>query len=356
MLKKILILAPYPLSQAPSQRFRFELFLKSIEEKGWKYDFQSFLSMRGWHSLYKQGHVLEKIISIAGGFLRRFKLLFRLSRYDAILIHRELTPFGPPIFEWMIAKVFRKKIIYDFDDAIWLSDLEIENPIWKWLKWRSKVASICSWSWKVSTGNHYLADYAKRYCKDVVVLPTVVDTTIHKPLSKVKSQKPIIGWTGSHSTLFYLDEIVPILQHLEKKHEFEFLVIANRNPNLALKNYRFLQWSRESEIEDLSQIDIGVMPLKDTEWVKGKCGFKLIQYMALEIPALASPVGVNSQIIQEGVNGFLAHSKEHWIQKLSLLLEDASLRTKLGKAGRMTIENQYSVKANKIKFLSLFEA
>lgn len=356
MVKKILILAPYPLSQAPSQRFRFELFLKSIEEKGWKYDFQSFLSMRGWHSLYKQGHVLEKIISILAGNARRLLVLSRLSTYEFVLIHRELTPFGPPIFEWIIAKVFRKKIIYDFDDAIWLSDLEIENPIWRWLKWRSKVASICVWSWKVSTGNQYLADFAKRKCNQVVVVPTVVDTNIHRLIPRAKKQKPIIGWTGSHSTLFYLDEIVPLLQSLEKKYEFEFLVIANRKPNLPLNNFRFIPWNKETETEDLGLIDIGIMPLEDSEWAKGKCGFKLIQYMALEIPPVASPVGANSEIIQDGVNGFLVHSEDQWIQKLSMLIEDPNLRVKLGKAGRITIEHQYSVKANEIKFLSLLES
>ena len=362
---KILVLAPYPLHEAPSQRFRFELFLKFMEQNNVSWDFQSFLLADEWKILYKTGGIAGKVKSVLRGFLRRTSKLSQLGRYQFILIHRELTPFGPPIFEWIIAKVFRKKIIYDFDDAIWMPDQNRENPIWRWLKWRSKVKSICKWSWKVSTGNEYLANYARQYNDQVVVLPTVVDTKIHQPPNakgqKPKaipkafgSQKPTIGWTGSHSTLFYLDEITPILQDLEKEMDFEFLVIANKNPELPLKNFRFIPWNKTTEIEDLCQMNIGIMPLEDTEWSKGKCGFKLIQYLALGIPAVASPVGVNSDIVQEGVTGFLTNSPEEWKIHLKKLLEDKTLRNKLGYNGRKLIDVNFSVESQKEKFLELF--
>lgn len=321
------------------------------------YDFQSFISIKGWEILYQKGKTIDKAFSVIQGYLRRIALLFRVKSYDFVLIHRELTPFGPPIFEWIIAKVLRKKIIYDYDDAIWLADQESENPLWKILKWRSKVASICRWSWKVTAGNQYLAQYARKQCQNVVILPTVVDTNTHHASfleTKPDAQKITIGWTGSHSTLFYLNDVIPVLQELEQSYDFEFLVIANKDPHISLTHFRFIPWNKHTEIEDLSKIDIGIMPLEDTEWAKGKCGFKLIQYLAIGIPAVANDVGVNNQLILEEETGFLADSHEKWLQSLKKLLTHKDLRKQMGSRGRDLIEKEFSVESQKEKFLSLF--
>lgn len=354
---KILILTPYPLSYAPSQRFRFEHFLKCMEEKNMTYDFQSFISIKGWEILYQKGKTIDKALSVINGYLRRITLLYRLSAYSHIWLHRELTPFGPPVFEWLIAKVFHKKIIYDFDDAIWMADQEKESLPWRILKWRSKVASISGWSWKVAAGNEYLASYARQYCPNVSVFPTVVNTTMHSPKPKTQNPKPgklTIGWTGSHSTLFYLNNLFPVLKTLEQLHDFNFLVIANKNPELPLRNFQFIRWNKDTEIEDLCHMDIGIMPLEDTEWAKGKCGFKLIQYLAIGIPAVASPVGVNDRIVLEGETGYLANSPETWIQSLEALLTNDELRNEMGRKGREHIVKNYSVKSQEEHFLHLF--
>lgn len=306
--------------------------------------------------MYEKGAFRKKTHTILTGLIRRTGLFFRLSNFDYVFIHRELVPFGPPVLEWVIAKVFKKKIIYDIDDAIWLADQNKETPFWKWLKWRSKVKQICKWSWKVTAGNGYLADFARHYCDRVIVFPTVVDTDIHTPFSSLQKgeNKVVIGWTGSHSTLFYLDQIVPVLQDLERQYNFAFVVIANRDPKLPLRDFRFIPWSMATEIEDLNQIDIGIMPLEDNEWAKGKCGFKLIQYLALEIPAIASPVGVNEKVIQHGESGFLASNHDEWKKYLILLMKNQQLRNLLGKNGRKFIEENYSVYSQKEKFLKLF--
>jgi glycosyltransferase involved in cell wall biosynthesis len=351
---KILLLAPYPLSCAPSQRFRFEHYLDSMSEENLHWDFQSFLSQKGWDNLYKQGKSINKLAAVAFGFARRCKLLFSLSKYDIVFIHRETAPLGPPIFEFVIAKIFRKRIIYDFDDAIWMADQSNENTIWKALKWRKKVSTICHYSWKTTTGNDYLSHFASNYCQQVITLPTVVNTQRHKKSGTKKSEIPVIGWTGSHSTLFYLDAIVPVLKQLENRFEFEFLVIANRNPQLDLKNFKFIKWNVETEIEDLDKIDIGIMPLEDTEWAKGKCGFKLIQYLSLGIATVASPVGVNSEIVKNGVTGFIACNENEWIDGLMKLLSDETLRQEMGETGRLLIEQKYSVNSQKEAFLDLF--
>ncbi len=179
-----------------------------------------------------------------------------------------------------------------------MADQSEENRLWKWAKWRHKVANICSWSFRVSAGNEYLAKFAEQYCSQVSILPTIVNTAVHKPTSHPEmNERLTIGWTGSHSTLFYLEQLMPTLKRLESSFDFDFLVIANKNPELDLKHFKFIKWTEQNEVADLSKMDIGVMPLDDNEWAKGKCGFKLIQYMSLGIAAVAAPVGVNTSII-----------------------------------------------------------
>ena len=351
---RILILAPYPLGQAPSQRFRFEQYLAILEDNGHQWQFQPFLSEKTWSILYKPGHYLQKVSGIISGFLRRFKILFQLSGYDFILLHREATPIGPPIFEWLIARVFKKEIIYDFDDAIWIPNTSQENRISSFLKWNKKVSQICKWSHGISAGNAYLADFASKFNSNVTINPTTIDTDhLHNKLKNQESEKIIIGWTGSHSTLRYIDFVIPILEKLEYHLDFEFHVIANQNPNLELKSFRFVPWRKETEVEDLLKFNIGIMPLETDPWSEGKCGFKALQYLALGTPTIASPIGVNKDIVLEGENGFLCSTPSEWEEKLTLL-QDTELRKRLGDKGRKSIIDHYSVQSNKENFLALF--
>jgi glycosyltransferase involved in cell wall biosynthesis len=368
---KILFLVPYPFDEAPSQRFRFEQYDTLLSQKGFETTFQSFLSHATWKLFYGSGNVPKKGFALLIGFLKRLLTLLSVPTYDYVLIHREVTPVGPPIFEWIIAKVFRKKIIYDFDDAIWLTDKTNESELEKIIRWRSKVASICKWSYKVSCGNEYLAAYAKQFNSNVVVNPTTIDTErVHNPeltplpplfqkergkSAQADGGELVIGWTGSHSTLKYLSSIESVLQTIE--HEFphvSFLVIADRKTVLKLTRLNFIPWNKETEASDLQKMDIGIMPLPDDEWAKGKCGFKALQYMAMEIPCVVSPVGVNTSIIEHGVNGFLGTSEKEWESYLRTLINDAGLRKNLGEAGRKRVVEQYSVKSNAENFLKLF--
>lgn len=353
---KALFLVPYPPGSAPSQRFRFEQYLHALKAAGIDVEMKPFISSGTWKILYRKGSGMAKFLGIIRGFIKRIALLPLIRNSDVIFIHREATPVGPPIMEWLIAKIYRKKMIYDFDDAIWLPNTSGENSIAYLVKFHSKVASICRWSRQVSAGNDFLASYARRFNKAVTINPTTIDTErLHNTLKDQHTSEMVIGWTGSHSTLKYLDMIIPVLHRLEKSHRFTFLVIADRDPQLQLKSYRFIRWRQESEIEDLLQLNIGVMPLKDDEWSKGKCGFKILQYMALGIPAVASPVGVNSRIVEHGMNGFLAGTAEEWYEKLKLLTGDPALRSRMGNNGRQKVEREYSVKSNTANFLELFQ-
>jgi glycosyltransferase involved in cell wall biosynthesis len=356
-VKRIVFLVPYPPAVAPSQRFRFEQYLPHLAAH-YQVEVRSFLSPEAWHVLYLQGKHLSKSLHILWGFLCRiWHLLTLIPRADVVFIHREATPLGPPVLEWVIAKVLRKRIIYDFDDAIWIPNTSEVNKAAAFLKCTWKVRFICRWAWKVSAGNAWLAAYARQYHPRVVVNPTTIDTeALHNPrlFSKPKSPLPVIGWTGTHSTLHYLRPLADPLQRLHARYPFELLVIANQPPDFDLPGLKFLPWHKETEMADLLRMDIGLMPLTPDAWSEGKCGFKALQYLALEIPAVASPVGVNSQMVVEGKTGFLCETEEDWYHALEVLLLDAELRARMGKAGRAHVEAHYSVNSNREVFGGLF--
>lgn len=357
-VKKIVFLVPYPFGRAPSQRFRFEHYFEALSKAGHRYRVQSFLNSRNWKYFYESGGFLQKAFALIAGFIKRFAVLFTIPFYEQVFIHREAAPVGPPVFEWIIAKVMRKKIIYDFDDAIWLTDKIHESGIEKIIRWRSKVKTICKWSYKVSCGNEYLCAYAQIFNINVIYNPTTIDTDgLHNPnfINSKKIEVVTIGWTGSHSTLKYLTEIEPVLSALEKKYsQVEILVIADQKPELALRSLKFLPWRKETESQDLAKIDIGIMPLPHDEWTKGKCGFKALQYMAMKIPAVVSPVGVNVTIVDHSVTGFHATTMQEWLLHLEELINHELLRKKMGEAGRQKVIDQFSVSSNTSTFLSLF--
>jgi glycosyltransferase involved in cell wall biosynthesis len=342
--KQLHFLLIYPLNTAPSQRFRFEQFFPLLDKSGIVYTVDCFYDENTFSKLYANGNKLVLLFRLLLCFSRRCFHLFRLQQYDCVFIQRGAAPFGPPIFEWVIGKVFQKPIIYDFDDAIWRQP-DAQSSLKRLIKSTNKVSTICRWAHTVVVGNDYLAAYAQRYNTNVVVIPTVVDTeTRFVPAAQNNPKQITIGWTGSHTTLPYLESLEPVLAELQKQYAFSFLVMANKPPVLPMLQYYFVPWSEEAEVRELQKIDIGIMPLPDDEWTKGKCGFKAIQYMALQKPAVASAVGVNAAIIDHGVNGFLCRTTEDWKLSLGQLLRNPSLITEQGKAARKKIEACFSLK------------
>jgi glycosyltransferase involved in cell wall biosynthesis len=354
--KRVLFIVPYPTHHAPSQRFRVELYEMFMKQDGIDYTIAPFMDVTTWNILYKGGSTFQKALGIVKGYLNRWKtILFDVPRYDYIFVHREAAPMGPPVFEWIIAKLWRKKMIFDFDDAIWIPNTSAENKWIAWFKAFWKTAFICKWSYKVTGGNQFLCSFALQHNPNTILLPTCVDVELyHNTIKEHHTGHVTVGWTGSQSTLFYLDMLLPIIQELQEEINFTFLVIANKDPNLPLKHYNFIPWNEQTEVEDLLQMDIGVMPLEPDAWSEGKCGFKLIQYLSLGIPAVASPIGVNRIIIDDNINGYCAVTKEEWKNHLKLLIKDASLRKRLGIKGREKIVQQYSVQSQRSIFINLF--
>ncbi|WP_375563306.1 glycosyltransferase family 4 protein [Bernardetia sp. OM2101] len=361
--KTIKFLVPYPHDIAPGQRFRYEQYLDILKKNNFDYELLSFLDEETNKILYKKGHTFKKVLGVLKGFLRRFWHIWKTRNVDFVFVYREATPIGFPYVEWILAKIFYRKIIYDFDDAIWIPATSSQNKLVAFFKSPNKVKKICKWSYKISTGNEYLQRHANEFSNSTtkaVLNPTTIDlekkhTILHQHNS---NKKPIIGWTGSHSTLIYLNIIIPILKELELHYDFVFRVICNQNPNLDteydLKSFEFVKWNKATEIKDLSELDIGVMPLTADAWAEGKCGFKALQYMALGVPAVISPIGVNKKIINQNENGFLADTENEWKQYLSFLLENSQKRQKMGALALQTIQNEYSVQSNTENFLRMF--
>jgi glycosyltransferase involved in cell wall biosynthesis len=355
--KKVLFLVPYPLHKAPSQRFRVELYLPFLQKNNIECRVDCFLDEKTWNILYSKSSALKKVLGVTKGFAKRlFTIIVVAPRYDYVFIHREASPLGPPIFEFIASKILGKKLIYDFDDAIWIPNTSSENSFVNWLKAFWKVKFIFKWAYKVAGGNGYLCNYARNYNGNVVLMPTCVDIERqHNSLKNQNTKQVVIGWTGSHSTMNYLDHLVPVFKRIVADFNVEIVIISNKPPQFNLPNLVYIPWKEETEITDLLRLNIGLMPLKEDRWSEGKCGFKLIQYMALGIPALASPAGVNKALVENGRDGFLCRNEDEWYQALKILIEDAPLRQSMGKVGREKIVEHYSIQANADAFLKLFD-
>lgn len=287
---------------------------------------------------------------------KRYKDLRRAKQYDIIFIYREALLIGTTYFERQFHKS-GAKLIFDFDDSIWLYDTSEANKRFEWLKSPGKTARLITISDMVFTGNQYLADYALQYNDNVKIVPTTINTDEYKraPLTHT-DDKVCIGWTGSITTIQHFEYATPVLRRLKEKYgdKIVFKVIGDRNYSHKGLGIQGMPWNKENEIKELSTFDIGIMPLPDDNWSKGKCGLKGLQYMALEIATVMSPVGVNCEIIQDGVNGFLAGKEEEWVEKLSLLIDDKQLRERMGKEARKTVKERYSKNSLKDKYLSYF--
>ncbi|MEO9257142.1 MAG: glycosyltransferase [Crocinitomicaceae bacterium] len=356
-MPKILFIAAHRLDRNPSQRYRFEQYLSFFEANGFSCELSNIISEKDDKIFYNSGNLLKKAGIVWKGILIRLKDVRRANEFDLIFIHREALMLGSTYFEKRFNKS-KAKVIFDFDDAIWMLDTSAGNSKWKFLKSDAKTGKNIAYSDAVIAGNSFLANYALTFNKNVHIIPTTVDTEIFKLKNvKEKSTSICIGWSGSPTTIKHFEHLLGVLKKIKEKYgdKIHFSVMGDgnySNPELGIQG---IPWQSEKEVEEISRFDIGIMPLPNDAWSKGKCGLKGLTYMSLEVPTIMSAVGVNSEIIQDGENGFLASSEEEWIEKLSLLIESEELRQKIGKAGRKTVVESYSVLANQEKYLSLFK-
>jgi glycosyltransferase involved in cell wall biosynthesis len=341
----VLALSPIP-EEGAGCRFRIAQYVPYLREVGFEVTIRSFYTPEFFRIVYQPGRHLSKASAFLRLTMKRLRETLSVGQYDLVLLYREAIPFGPPVLESLIA-ARGVPVVYDFDDAIFLPNVSEANKAFAFLKNPSRVARVLSLSRRVIAGNDYLAAYARRHNAAVTVIPTAVDTTRFVPRAATDDTTPrelVVGWIGSPTTYPYLQGLSSVLRDVSARHPFVLKVSGAGQPvRMPGVNVQETPWSLASEVALFNTCDIGVYPLTDDEWSKGKCGFKAIQCMACGVPVVAAAVGVNREIIDDGVNGFLASTHAEWVDKLGRLLADPALRARIAAAGRRTIEDRYSL-------------
>ena len=349
----MLALSPVP-EEGAGCRFRIAQYVPALEAAGVQVTISPFFTREFFDLVYRNGHHVRKAALFARRALDRAHSLFIRHRYDILYIYREAFPVGPALLETLFARTPGLTILYDFDDAVFLPNTSEANRPIAALKWPSKVRTIVSRSDAVIAGNEFLADYARRFNDAVHVIPTCVDTTKFIPRADDRrgAAVPVIGWIGTPTTAPYLQALQSVLQEVARTRRFVLRVCGAGSP-LVIPGVTIEQtpWTLDSEVALFNTCDIGVYPLTDDEWARGKCGFKAIQFMACGVPVVAAPVGVNRAIVEDGVNGVLASTPAEWVEKLRRLIDDPALRATFGRAGRRTIEERYSLNVNAPKMV-----
>ena len=343
---KILFLTPHP-EEGASSRVRVYQFVPYLETMGHVCYVRPFLSSEAYaRRLFRLSSNAENSRWLIGGLLRRFRDLLLATQCDVVFIHREALPYGPPILEWLLS-LLGCKIALDFDDALFLThSKDARRGFHHWMKNPSRFRATLKLATHAVAGNSFLADYAREYCREVSVIPSVIDSRryIAKPMLK-PDQPLVIGWMGSPSTVGNLFLVKSAMSRLFDRYKVQLSVIGATIPiawglQAECRRFRFA-----TEIQDLQSFDIGIMPLTDDEWTKGKCAFKALQYMGVGIPVVSSPVGAVQEIIRDGQNGMLAGTEDDWFRKLEILITNPGLRHQIGCRGREYVVKNYSIEA-----------
>lgn len=325
----------------PSSRYRVFQFLPHFQAAGIDCRVDPLFGETYFSILNVRSCALRTLLKIPYAllcFLQRLWTLLTLGRRDLIVIEGQLFPYAPPFAERLL-RWCRYRVAIEMDDAIYLTPGH-----------EQKMPALLSMTTGAIVGNDRLAAYAKQFSSRVCVVPTVVDTERFKPdstkstgSSAQNSDAITIVWIGLAYNLKYLDVLAPALRALQSKFRLRLRVVCSQPPHMPGVEIDFRTWDVQREVADLQDATIGVMPLEDTEWARGKCGLKLLQYLAVGLPAVASPVGVNSDIIVNGENGFLASTEDEWYERLHALCGQPQLRERMGAAGRRTVESRYSL-------------
>jgi glycosyltransferase involved in cell wall biosynthesis len=355
MSVKILFIVPYPHDTAPSQRLKFEQYYKSFEEAGYEITTASFIGRQFWQFIYKKGFYFKKAVYTLTGYFKRYALLASVNKYDIVYIHLWATPFGLPVTEWVLCRL-SKKLIYDIDDLIYKGDASPNNKFISFFKTSAKINFLMKHADHVLVSTEKLLQYTLNLTTRVSLIPATIDVEKYKRVNVKKYDGVVIGWSGSHTTSKYLHLLDNVLKTLADKYPITISVMGDKDFEIPGLKVELVEWSAATEIESLKQFDIGLHPMPDEEWVYGKSGGKLVQYLAAGIPIVASAIGPNFIVIKEGYNGFLASNDEEWIAKLKLLITNEALRKEMGKNAVTCAGQLYSVEANLNKYLAVFNS
>ena len=345
---RVIALASYP-AEAAATRYRILQFIGPLAEQGIAVDFRALLTGRQFHELYQRRRLARTAVTLLASMARRCRDLVVARDADVVLVQREAMLFGPPVFEYILAKLLRKPLVLDLDDATYVP---YTSPTYgrlaRFLKCFRKTDDLIRWSRVVVCGNCAIADHAADLGAATVVIPTVVDTDHFRPRESPALSDPLVlGWIGSHSTFRYLESIFPALQRLARSCRFRLLIVGSARDQVDLPGVEVVcrPWRMSREVADFQEIDIGLYPIIEEAWSAGKSGFKAIQYMSLggsprtwlARSAFASTLG------QVGRTHWTASTPDEWHDALAKLLGDTFLRRRMGEAGRRHAMEYYTV-------------
>ena len=327
-----------------SSRLRMMQYLLWLESAGIEMTVEPLFSDAYVSGLQRNS---RKLGDVAQAYAGRVKALLGSRSFDLVWVEKEVLPWLPAWVEQALLPG-RVPFVLDYDDAVFhYYDLH-RNPLVKRLL-GGKHRALMRGAALVVAGNQYLADFAWRAgARRVEVVPTVIDLYRYpaerRRLAKLDAEPPCVGWIGQRATASFLAPYKPLFERMSAAGQARFAAIGIDAQSLGLP-MDSIAWSEQTEVASIASFDIGIMPLVDEPFERGKCGYKLIQYMACGLPVVASPVGVNRQIVEHGVNGFLADTPEEWEYALQTLVADVGLRQRMGRAGRLKVEQQYCIQA-----------
>ena len=351
-----LFLTPYPAHCAPSQRLKFEQYYASFEAHGIRVVVSPFVTPALWRVLYRRGFWIRKLAFGVAGHLRRLRDVRRASRFDFVYVHLWALPFGPPWFEEHLTRR-GVRVIYDIDDLIYLPRASAANLFVRPFRRRDRILRIMRAASHVIVSTGYLGRFTAGHNIHVTTISSTIDTEAYRPRRHSGARDAVtIGWSGSHSTAPFLDVIAPALRELSRRFTIRLLVVGAAPFAMAGVDVEARPWSLERETADLSEMDIGLYPLPEEEWVLGKSGLKALQYMGVGVPVVASRIGAACEFIRDGDNGFLAGSHEEWIERIARLIVDPALRARIGLAGRATVESGFSVRQTAPVYLHVIDS
>ncbi len=334
-----------------SSRYRLYQYIPILEQKqifitvyplinDKAYDF--FMSNKQLNPILKP---FLRFILVSSAMTKRFFHILKAGSYDAVYIQKDVLPS----FYFFLLKKLNPNIIFDLDDAIFEDHATVKPSIFSLERLffslrKNNLNKILISSKAVTVTVPYLADYVKRYNNNVHLITGPIDCSLYKPFKKKNTDKIVIGWIGSPVTSKYVENILPALKEIQSTYpEIEFHLIGSKKFKSENLNIKFYEWSEEKEIELLSEFVIGIMPLSDDKWSKGKGGLKILQYFAMGIPVVCSPVGINSDLVSDGINGFWAMTEYDWIKNIGNLISDTDLRTKFSVEGKKTVQEKFDL-------------
>lgn len=338
-----------------SPRHRVYQYLPWLERAGIGCTVFPAVSARTSLRLYATGRPWSNAAYQAAELLRRLGQLWRSREFDVVVVQKALLTVGLRGLD-AVARTNVRRLVVDVDDAVHLGPAH-DMPAWlRPFEDRSQPARLVARADRIIAGSSALATAVADINRRVTVVPTSVDTDVLTPAPRPRNPSPVVGWIGSPSTAPYLAAAGPALRRLARRRSFVLRVVGGTPPALPGVEVEIRPWDHRRELADLRGFDVGIMPLPDTDWTRGKCGLKALQYMAVGVPAVCSPVGATREILRHGREGFLAPTVASWEEPLERLLDDASLRDRLGGAGRARVEERYSVRANAPRLAEVLEA